>query len=45
MFTDHRHARGGGRNVSDFERDGGDFRLKKDIPYFNKNLNIKDFID
>ena len=34
-----------GRNVHDFDRDGGDFRLKVDIPYFNSNLNIKDFID
>ena len=45
MFVDHRPARGGGRNVHDFDRDGGDFRLKVDILYFNGNLNIEDFID
>ena len=44
VFADHKHARDG-RNVRDFDRDGGDFRLKMDIPYFNSNLNIKDFID
>ena len=26
-FADHRPARGGGRQVRDFDRDGGDFRL------------------
>ena len=45
MFADHRPARGGGRNISDFDRDGGDYRLKVDIPYFNSNLNIEDFIN
>ena len=45
MFTDHRPARGGSRNVSDFSRDGSYFRLKVDIPYLNGNLNIEDFID
>ena len=45
VFANHRSARGGGRNVHDFDRNGGDFILKEDIPYFNYNLNIKDFID
>ena len=45
MFADHRPATGGGRNASDSDRDGGDFRLKVDILYFNGNLNIEDFID
>ena len=41
MSTDHRPTRGGGRNVHDFDWDGGDFRLKVDIPYFKGNLNLK----
>ena len=45
VFTYHRPTRGGGKNVHDFDRDGGNFRLKVDIPYFNGNLNIKNFID
>ena len=45
MFVDHRPAIDGGRNVCDFDWDDGDFRLKLDIPYFNDNLNIEDFID
>ena len=45
VFADHRPARGGDRNVHDFDRDGGDFRMKVDIPYFNGNLSIEDFID
>ena len=45
MFSDHRSIRGGGRHVHDSDRDGGDFRLEVDIPYFSGNLNIEDFID
>ena len=45
VFVDHRLTKGGGRNIHDFDRDGGDFILKVDILYFNGNLNIEDFID
>ena len=44
IFTNHRPARGSGKNVHDFNRDGSNFRLKVDISYFNSNL-IEDFID
>ena len=45
MFSDHRPVRGGGMNVHEFDREGGDLRLKVDISYFYNNLNIEDFID
>ena len=45
LFGNHQPARGGGRYAHDPERDGGDFRLKVDIPFFSSNLNIEDFID
>ena len=45
MFANHRPTRCGGKQVRDFDSDEGDFRLKVDIPYFNDNLNIEDFID
>ena len=44
MFATHSLARGGCRKAHDFDRDGGDFRLKVDMLYFNGNLNIEDFI-
>ena len=44
VFANHRPTRGGDRNVRNFDRDGGDFRLMVDIPFFNGNLNIEDFI-
>ena len=34
LFTDHRPARGGCRHACDYENDGGDFKLKVDIPFF-----------
>ena len=33
-FTDHRPTRDSGKNPYDYDRDGGDFCLKVDIPYF-----------
>ena len=45
LFGNYQPARGGGRHVRDYERDGGDFRLKVDILFFSSNLNIEDFID
>ena len=45
LFDNHQSTRGGGRHARDYERDGGDFRLKVDIPFFSGNLNIKDCID
>ena len=45
LFGNHQPTRGGGRYARDHERDSGNFRLTIDIPYFNGNLNIEDFID
>ena len=45
LFGNHQPARGGGRNARDYEKYGGDFVLKVDIPFFSGNLNIDDFID
>ena len=43
MFTNYRPA--SGRHAHDYERDGGDFKFKIDIPFFSGNLNIEDFIN
>ena len=45
LFGNHQPARSGGRYARDHERDGGDFRLKVNIPFFGAHLNIEDFID
>ena len=40
LFCNNQPAKGGGRYGQDYERDGGDFRLKVNIPFFSGNLNI-----
>ena len=45
LFGNNQPARGGGRYGQDYERDGGDFLLKVDIPFVSGNLNIEGFID
>ena len=45
LFNNNQPARGGGRYGRDYERDGVDFHLKVDIPFFSGNLNIESFID
>ena len=45
LFGNHQPVRDCGRFAHDYERDGGDFILKVDIPFFSGNLNIEGFID
>ena len=45
LCGNHQPVRGEGRYTRYHDRDGGDFILKVDIPYFNGNLNIEEFID
>ena len=45
LFGNNQPVRGGGRYACDHKSDNDNFRLKVDIPYFNRNLNSEDFID
>ena len=45
LYTDLQLVRGGGKHEYGYERDNRDFKLKINIYFFSRNLNIEDFIN